>query len=223
MKCLRQFYRIFTVCFILLTLCILTVCAANGDGTGSKPLNFVSCSLNDRTDVADGAEVSVQPSFTLHFDKNVVNMLVWLNNRSCVEILTSDDKQVPADVTKIDDTVDSANKQEIFLKPQEALDPNSVYYIYVSPKLTAKNSVSLSGSTDGKGITIKFITTAETAAESGLNAPVQNRSVFSYRSPVSIVIIVFSVICILVLGIFVFKFLKKKNLPPKEKSEDDTR
>ena len=78
------------------------------------------------------------PKFNLKFNKNVVNMVYWDNNRNCFTLIDENGKNVPIEVTKIDDTVDSTMKRDIFVKPVEPLSPGTQYYLKISPNLELK-------------------------------------------------------------------------------------
>jgi len=147
--------------------------AANGDGTGpsagtpgAKPLNFVSATLLDEgTSILDAKDVPLEPQFRLLFDKNVVNSTVWGINRECFTLSTESGGAVPLEVTKVDDSIDFSQRQVIFVKPLQKLQPGTSYLLKVAPQLLAKNGVStLGGTTSGRGITIVFATAAGPAA-----------------------------------------------------------
>lgn len=129
---------------------------------GQKPIYFESISLEDGTNVKNATNIPLMPKFNLKFNKNVVNMVYWDNNRNCFTLIDENGKNVPIEVTKIDDTVDSTMKRDIFVKPVEPLSPGTQYYLKISPNLRAKNGVStLGGTTDGKGVVISFKTAGE--------------------------------------------------------------
>ncbi|GIM29238.1 hypothetical protein CPJCM30710_19040 [Clostridium polyendosporum] len=150
--------------FIIIYLFSTTVCAyGQGEGmpgsSGVKPLSFVSCTLEDgsKIDAEDG--ITVEPKFILKFDKNIVNMLVWENNRKCFSLSTGGNVNIPIVVSKIDDTVDFDHRQDVFIKPVNALEFGKTYYIKVGPQLISKNGQSTIGSaTGGKDLTISFKT-----------------------------------------------------------------
>jgi len=137
---------------------------ADSPGTpGEKPLSFTGITLvANGENVADAADIPLRPSFKLGFDKNVVNSLYWENNSKCFGMATDSNQNVPIKVTKIDDTIDFAQRQNIFVEPVNALQPGTTYKLSISPNLMAKNGVAtLGGTTDGKGVTIAFKTTVE--------------------------------------------------------------
>ncbi|MEW9700389.1 Ig-like domain-containing protein [Paenibacillus sp. SI8] len=161
--------------FILLAAVIAfaapqAVHAANGSGAvpsggGSglsdpKPLRFVSATLTDGdTNVLDSKTVPLKARIKLLFDKNVVNSTVWGINRECFSLSDSRGTNVPIEVTKIDDTTNFDERQAVFVKPVEPLQPGTTYNLKVAPELKAKNGVTLGG-----GLTIAFGTTGEAAS-----------------------------------------------------------
>lgn len=158
-----RFCLALSVFFILMMyLCTLTALGAGQPSpNNAKPLGFMSCTLLNGVKTQTGTKISLTPEFSLLFDKNVVDAQVWDQNKACVSLQTADGKIVPANVTKIDDTIDFSHRQQIFLKPAGVLSAGSSYKIYISPKLIAKNGVSvLSQTTSGKGVTIPFVAQA---------------------------------------------------------------
>ncbi|MDD3268672.1 MAG: Ig-like domain-containing protein [Syntrophomonadaceae bacterium] len=117
---------------------------------GQKPLNFL------RSIPAKGAAgVSTRlKSIKLLFDKNVVNDSVWANNRKQIKMWAGTQK-IPArfTVTRIKDTVDFSERNNIFIKPRGNLLPFTKYTIAILPELTSKN-----GQTLGKTVVITFTT-----------------------------------------------------------------
>lgn len=174
MKTAGRFIFLITVLLFMVTNYAYAegIVGSSGD---IKPLSFISCNLEDGSRV-DGAEVvNLRAKFTLQFDKNVVNMLVWENNRKCVSLLNDKNASVPIDVSKIDDTVDFDHRQEIFVQPVNQLEPGRTYYIKVSPDLVAKNGVATLGeTTSGQGVTISFKTKISEAAQVAAPAQVNN-------------------------------------------------
>lgn len=188
------------MCFLFVTLFLSNAVYvyAQGEGvpgsSGTKPLNFVSCTLEDGSSIDTAGGITTQPRFKIQFDKDVVNILVWENNSKCFT-MTDGNSNVPIVVSKIDDTVDFDNRQIVYVHPSGALQPGKNYYIKVAPNLIAKNGQStLAGTTGGKGMTISFKTegqavqpassgsnpnnsgsvSQQTQTASGKNTPVQN-------------------------------------------------
>lgn len=137
--------------------------------SGEKPLYFTGITLVDSGEkVADAADIPLSPKFKLSFDKNVVNSLYWENNSQCFSLSTESMESVPLKVTKIDDTIDFTQRQNIFVEPVDTLSPGTSYTLSISPALRAKNGVStLGGTTDGAGVMVSFKTAgqAQKAAE----------------------------------------------------------
>lgn len=164
----NRFWIVALVC--LLAFCVyITPVFAQGEQSdspgepGKKPLKFVGITLKDSdTEVEGASDIPTSPEFKLEFDKNIVNMLVWENNRKCFSLSTKDGENIPINVTKIDDTVSFSDRHYIFLKLIEPLEPGTTYTLKVAPELLAKNQNStLGGTTDGKGVAINFRTEGE--------------------------------------------------------------
>lgn len=162
----RQFIG---ACWLVLVLqLIMSVAFAQGEGgmqgRNQKPLDFTSITLVEGGDVQDAADVPTEPAFKVQFDKNVVNSLVWENNSKCFSLLSADGAELPLRVTKVDDSIDFTQKQIIFVKPDQPLQPGTVYYLKISPALKAKNGITL-GATRGEGISITFKTAGEASVQ----------------------------------------------------------
>lgn len=156
---------------LIISFSFLQVFAESGENAsspgilGQKPLNFCSITLEDGSEIDSPDGLPLIPKFKLTFDKNVVNMLCWENNSKCFSLYDSKNKNIPLLVTKIDDTVDFSQRQNIFVQPAQQLLPATEYTLKISPDLRAKNGVAtLGGTTSGKGVTVTFKTQAQQAA-----------------------------------------------------------
>jgi len=118
---------------------------------GQKPLNFLSASLAGGGEVQNSVDVPANPRFILNFDKNVVNENVWENNRKSFSLQSRNRVNVPIDVTRIPETVDFTQRQNVFIQPQRPLNPGSAYSLHISPELTSKAGIKL-----GRAVTINF-------------------------------------------------------------------
>lgn len=134
---------------------------------GQKPLNLSSVTLENGSGIDVAGGITTKPKFKVTFDKNVVNMLYWENNAKCFSIVSASNQVVPVNVTKIDDTVDFNQRQNIFVQPSVELSPGTSYVLKISPQLTAKNGIKLGGSTSGKDLTINFKTKGQAPSTSG--------------------------------------------------------
>jgi hypothetical protein len=141
---------------------IPVVALGNGDTEGipgQKPLNFISIALVDGGKVEGRTTIPLKPKFKITFDKNVVNITVWENNRKCFHIYNENGEDIPIYVIKIDDTVDFNQRQHVFIEPIKNLRPGTWHSLRISPKLLAKNGNStLGGTTGGKEKVITFKT-----------------------------------------------------------------
>jgi len=129
--------------------------------SGQKPLNLIGMTVAGGGNVQDATDIPIEPRFILEFDKNVVNSLIWGNNSKCFSLTSANNDNIPVSVTKVDDTVDVIQRQNIFVQPVNPLSPGTDYYLKISPALTAKNGVTIGG-IKGEGVSIAFRTKGET-------------------------------------------------------------
>lgn len=166
----KKYLGIFIALFMLFGITIpSTAIAAGGEQSsspgvsGQKPLSFTGITLVDGgKNVANATDIPLTPKFKLQFDKNVVNSLFWENNSKCFSMISGSNENIPINVTKVDDTIDFAQRQNIFVQPMNPLQPGTTYRLIISPELKAKNKVAiLGGTTNGQGVTIAFKTSGE--------------------------------------------------------------
>jgi LPXTG-motif cell wall-anchored protein len=157
---------------LITVLCILfsfPALAAQGDSSGggsADPLSLLSSSPTDgQKDVGTVGEIK------LTFNKNVVNLTVKENNKSCFSLSAADGTKVPIEVIMADDQINPELNEIVSLKPLQSLTADTIYVVKISPLLKAKNGVVL-----GKEISINF-TTAGTAVKASENQPGQNAAV----------------------------------------------
>ncbi|MDF9409520.1 MULTISPECIES: Ig-like domain-containing protein [Pelotomaculum] len=134
---------------------------------GQKPLSFVSITLVDGGgNVQDAADVPTEPKFKLEFDKNVVNSTIWGINQNCFSLFSENGENIPVSVTKVDDSIDFSQRNNVFVQPSSPLSPGTSYTLKVSPDLKAKNGVSvLGGTTSGQGLNISFKTQGQAISQ----------------------------------------------------------
>lgn len=87
----------------------------------------------------------------MNFDKNVVSENVWENNRESFSLQSQNRETVPIAVTRIPDTVDFTQRQNILIQPQRPLNPGNAYSLHISPELRSKAGVAF-----GQTVTINF-------------------------------------------------------------------
>src|SRR5665648_659505 len=154
---------IICICVLLMT-CLgnASIAFAEGAGsgtpgsTGEKPLAYLGTVVVDGGNADNATDISVNPKLKVEFDKNVVNSLVWTNNSQCFNMKSSNNEAIPINVTKVDDTVDFAQRQFIFIQPVSALKPGTSYKLIISPGLMTKNGITI-----GQGVTVAFKTKGE--------------------------------------------------------------
>ncbi|ABI69757.1 hypothetical protein Swol_2468 [Syntrophomonas wolfei subsp. wolfei str. Goettingen G311] len=88
----------------------------------------------------------------LVFDKNVVNDLVWSNNRKQIRMFKGSER-IAIRVRRIPDTLDFSKRRNIYVRPVNALAPNTKYTIVLLADLTSKAGEKL-----GKSVVISFTT-----------------------------------------------------------------
>ena len=134
---------------------IVPVTGGQNDGEpgipGEKPLDFLSASLVGGGKVQGSTDIPTNPRFILNFDKNVVDENVWENNRRSFSLQSQNGETVPIAVSRIPDTVDFTQRQNIFIQPQRPLTAGSAYSLNISPGLKSKVGVTL-----GRDVTINF-------------------------------------------------------------------
>lgn len=139
---------------LLAALLLMCTAARAVDGAGkAEPLGLSTSS------VADGASnVAVDTSIKLDFTKNVVNLQVKDNNRTCFSVTDSQGNQVPIVVSMGDDQVDREVRNTIYVSPAQTWPAGETLTLTISGNLMAKNGTSM-----GTARTLRF-TTAGAAA-----------------------------------------------------------
>ncbi|MBP7331901.1 MAG: Ig-like domain-containing protein [Firmicutes bacterium] len=148
---IKKSWFILVLSVILLALLSLPVFAGQGDGTGGGqgvPLRLDSSSpYNGQTGV------SLPLLINMTFNKNVINMTVYENNRNCFSLYAADGSKIPVEVIMADDQIEPEKKRDIALRPLQELKPGAAYTVRVSSALQAKSGVNLEND-----LTITFIT-----------------------------------------------------------------
>ncbi|NMD68674.1 hypothetical protein HHO41_00125 [Bacillus sp. DNRA2] len=149
----KIFSKATALLFMLLLSCLVIgqIAFAEGDGTGggsSEPLSLVSSSLSN-----GATGVSLKPSITLTFSKNIVNMSVSANNKNCFSLLYANGANVPIDIIFADDQIDREKRNDALIIPKANLAPGTNYTLVVSSALRSKSGVTM-----GSDIRISFTT-----------------------------------------------------------------
>lgn len=148
--------------FILL-ICILGTIgfAANGE-----PLKLESSNpKNGALDVATALE-----EIELFFSKNVVNMKVEENNRTCIDFVDGDGNPVAFELRMEDDQVNREFRDYIYVQPAEPLKEGTTYTVIISKELTSKSGTAMEEDVEVSFTTVGgSSTTADSAADSGYN------------------------------------------------------
>jgi uncharacterized protein YjdB len=150
--------------FLVWNVVPLGALAADEEIPGQKPLNFVGAYLTEISNntsttgpAIDQTTVPVDPLIKVQFDKNIVNDAVWEHNQQCVAIQTDAGAVVPTQVTRVKDSVNFNEKNNIFITPVNDLQKGGAYKVVVSPELKAKNGYSTLGmTTNNQPVIINF-------------------------------------------------------------------
>ena len=141
-----------TLALLLLLFIALPVSAlAEGDGSGGgsdEPLSLANSSVPDGS-----TGVPVDVTIALTFSKNVVNMSVKDNNKTCFNLNNNEGGIVSISVLMGDDQVDPTIKRIINIKPQADLASDTTYKLTISGNLTSKSGAQL-----GENVVLSFTT-----------------------------------------------------------------
>lgn len=129
--------------FLSLLLLVSPAGADNGKGDGSGGGQDNPLSLVESKPAPGDESVAVDGEIWLLFNKNVVNMTVADNNRSCFSLVDSQGNKIPINVNLPDDQINPELKRQIFIQPLSSLAADMAYILTISPQLQAKNGTSL--------------------------------------------------------------------------------
>ena len=121
---------------LLILICLL---ASIGFAANGEPLTLESSNpVNGSVDIATDLE-----EIELMFSKNVVNMKVSENNKTCVSFVDEDENPVPFDLFMTDDQVDREKRDYLFIRPENILKEGTTYTVKISKDLTSKSGTAL--------------------------------------------------------------------------------
>lgn len=149
----------------------------SGDGSGGNQKNPLviesSFPADGATNVADLEFIKVV------FSKNIAYMTIRDNNIKCVS-LWSEGENIPCEIIIADDQIAREKRNDIIIKPLQALQQGSNYRVEFAPELKSKSGVTLgskktiSFTTAGSKGTLASESVGQTAASgSGDQEPVQ--------------------------------------------------
>ena len=153
-----------SLAFSLLLLLVVTAGAfadvgdQSGSGSGQNsdiPLTLLSSVPGD-----SASDVLLDTTIELYFNKNICNVSVLENNRTCFHLTSEAGEVIPVTLTFPDDQVQQTYKRDVFLTPKESLQPDTRYRVAVDRTLTAKN-----GTTIDNAHVFEFVTGEGTGAE----------------------------------------------------------
>lgn len=133
---------------ILCAVCLFMLSSlsvfAEGDGSGSGQNRNIPLAL-ERCSVSDGqTNVSVDETIQLDFNKNICNITVLSNNKTCFHLTDANGDPVSIDLIFPDDQVQRDYRRQVFIRPVSDLQENAPYRLTVDKGLTAKNGTLLS-------------------------------------------------------------------------------
>lgn len=134
MKKLKQ--RMPALLAIMLLICIL---CTSGFAANGEPLKLESSNPeNNATEVSTDLE-----QIELKFSKNVVNMKVAENNKTCVDFVDGNGNTVPFELIMADDQVERELRDFLYIKPVTPLQEGTTYIVKISKALTSKSGTAL--------------------------------------------------------------------------------
>lgn len=139
----KLFSKTKSLLFILLLSCIFIGqnSFAEGDGSGggnSDPLSLVSSSISN-----GATGVSLKPVIILTFSKNIVNMSVNVNNKTCFTLQSGSGTSIPIEILFADDQIDREKRNDATITPKANLAPGTSYTLVVSSALKSKSGVTM--------------------------------------------------------------------------------
>jgi len=148
---------------IILLICVL---ATTGFAANGEPLKLESSNPeNGALDVATDLE-----EIELFFSKNVVNMKVEENNRTCINFVDGDGNPVAFELRMEDDQVNREFRDYIYVRPAETLKEGTTYTVIISKELTSKSGTAMEDDVEVSFTTVGgSSTTTDTSAGSGNN------------------------------------------------------
>ena len=148
---------------VILLICVL---ATAGFAANGEPLKLESSNpKNGALDVATDLE-----EIELFFSKNVVNMKVEENNRTCINFVDGDGNPVAFELRMEDDQVNREFRDYIYVRPAETLKEGTTYTVIISKELTSKSGTAMEDDVEVSFTTVGgSSTTTDTSAGSGNN------------------------------------------------------
>ncbi|MDP4104262.1 MAG: Ig-like domain-containing protein [Bacillota bacterium] len=170
---MKIFKSLFTGAMILVLFLGTYLNAFAASGGGSNPLNYLGAYLTTITDnvstpgddVTKSSNIGVNPTIELQFSLNVAGSTVWSKNKDLIKLMDSNGNNVSITVWQIynDNATYDAEKRNIFIQPDKALNPGEQYTISIDGNLIANNGVKLTGGTQYT----KFTVSADTTTPAG--------------------------------------------------------
>lgn len=134
---------IFILLLSLLMTCIAYAGSGDGNGSGNGQNKKIALTLESSTPSDGSAKVSRDTIIQLDFNKNICNVKVLDNNKTCFHLTDEKDQVIPITVTFPDDQIQRTYKRQVFIKPKTVLEANTKYRVSVDNTLMAKNGNSI--------------------------------------------------------------------------------
>jgi len=93
--------------------------------------------------IEGSGSVPLSPMFLLNFSNNVVKDQIWTNNQSKVVLQDGSGNNVPVSVTRIPDTINFAERNNVFVSPLAPLTASTQYKLIIVKGFTANNESTL--------------------------------------------------------------------------------
>ncbi|HNX28645.1 MAG TPA: Ig-like domain-containing protein [Syntrophomonadaceae bacterium] len=151
--------------------------AGDGDGDGSgggknNPLAIVSSMPANGSAGVENLEY-----IKLTFSKNVVYMTVRESNKQCFSLWKGTEK-IPAEIIMADDQIEREKRNDVLIKPLQALQAGTTYQVEVAPQLESKSGVTL-----GEKAVISFTMAGKSATEASASDDKADDSLLTANEP----------------------------------------
>lgn len=171
--------RILPFILFLVFLCPAAAFAEDGDGSGGGSGENRGEALTLAASFPSDGQTGIPTDVTieLDFNKNICNVTELENNAECVHLTDSQGAPVAAHLLFPDTQVQRELRHEVFLQPDQPLDPNSPYRVLIDDRLRAKN-----GTTLDRSYVLTFTTGSGTGAEANEKLTGLGDLVISYEA-----------------------------------------
>jgi len=117
--------------------------AGDGDGSGNGINKNISLTLESSFPADNEENVATDTVIQLDFNKNICNVKVVQNNKTCFHLTNSDGNIIPITITFPDDQVQRVYKQQVFITAKNGLKANTQYRVAIDDNIQAKNDTTI--------------------------------------------------------------------------------